>query len=515
MTTRRDELNAYTFANGRLVSHFLGGPAGGGRREAPRPLRGVVPGAVAGAVVLAAFGAWGMFRPVAPEGWDTPGRQVIVAGESTTRYVVLRTEGRGARLHPVLNMTSARLLLAPDRHEVVTVDESVLDSGRLPHGPTLGIPYAPDRLPSAAEAGAAMRWAMCSTAAGAGPAEEAVFVLAPHESGRLDGRERLRAGELLYVQGPDGKRYVVDAEGRAHRLPADELLIREVAGHGRTPHRVSAAWLATLHKGDPIRFPRIPGTPGADAGVGGGHRVGTVLRATDGSGDRMYVVLPGQVAPVTDFTARLLLNSPALETLGQHGRPRRVSAASIHPGPAYGAHWSWPRGLPRVVDSADAARQSPSTSSRAAAPPARATVCSVLEDVDRRTGRTTVGTWAGTRYPVALPDGRASAYVTPGAGQLVRQFQGTRTSSGPLFLVTDNGLRYALQSNGDSAREDAGIGLAKSGQERAAAGAEPRQAQSRLGYGEVDPAPLPAPWSSLLPLGPRLSTGAARQPQGS
>ena len=103
--------------------------------------------------------------------------------------------------------------------------------------------------------------------------------------------------------------------------------------------------------------------------------------------------------------------------------------------------------------------------------------------------------------------------MTPGSGQLYRQFQGSETEAGAVFLVTDTGLRYALQSNSDSATDDAGIGT--SAEKRKQLLAEAKQAQTRLGYKEADPAPIPASWSAFLPTGPRLSTAAARQPQGS
>jgi hypothetical protein len=114
-----------------------------------------------------------------------------------------------------------------------------------------------------------------------------------------------------------------------------------------------------------------------------------------------------------------------------------------------------------------------------------------------------------------LPNGSSSAYVTPGSGQLFRQFKGATTDTGFLFLVTDTGLRYAMQSNGDTATDDSGIGSSGSEEEKRARQQEEQQAQNRLGYKGVDPVPVPAAWSTFLPTGPRLSTGAARQPQGS
>lgn len=79
-------------------------------------------------------------------------------------------------------------------------------------------------------------------------------------------------------------------------------------------------WLATLHEGSPLVFPRIPGTVGAPAHIKGQlsaeeDRVGMVLRTTTGEGTAYYVVLDGKVQPVSQFTAWLLTSSPQTATL--------------------------------------------------------------------------------------------------------------------------------------------------------------------------------------------------------
>jgi type VII secretion protein EccB len=510
MASRRDELNAYTFAKRRLVAQFVQPNSTGSEEGAPRPLRGVLPGVIVGVVVLAVFGAWGMFRPVAPKNWDSPGENVIIASKSTTRYVVLKT-GKTKQLHPVLNMASAKLLLNPDKGTVIKVDESVLDNGKIRHGATLGIPYAPDRLPDAKEAGAAKRWAVCERPGEGGRAiQKAAFVFADREKSRTDGEGRLSGGDLLYVEGPapERTRYIVDGAGTAYPVKNNELLLRQLVGQGRTPQRVSAGWLDTLHKGDEVDFPSIEGTPGAPANVPGElddevNKVGMVLTATDGTKKQQYVVLPGRVAPVTDFTAKLLLNSRELIELGQDGQATSVSAAAFQPGEAFGADKKWPRHAPKPVNSASTDEGS------------RNTVCNVLREVDEDNGSTTLSTWAGDEFPAPLPTGSSSAYVTPGTGLLFRQFSGANTRAGFLFLVTDTGLRYAMQSNGDNPADDSGIGSSGSAEEKKARLLEAQQAQNRLGYKDVDPQPVPAAWSAFLPTGPRLSTAAARQPQGS
>ncbi|GGY35877.1 type VII secretion protein EccB [Streptomyces omiyaensis] len=507
MASRRDELNAYTFAKRRLVAQFVQPNSTGSEEGAPRPLRAVVPGAIVGVVILAVFGAWGMFKPVAPKDWDKPGQNVIIADKSTTRYVVLKT-GDKVQLHPVLNMSSAKLLLDPDKDKIITVAESVLDSGKIPHGATLGIPYAPDRLPSVGEAGAAKRWAVCERPGEGGRAiQKAAFVLAAREEAKTDGPERLTGGQLLYVEGPDRARYVVDAKGTAYPVEKDELLLRQLVGQGREAQRVSETWLNTLHKGDTVSFPRVPGEPGAASGASGlppeVGKVGMVLSATDGTKKQMYVVLQDRVAPVSDFTAKLLLNSRQLVELGQAGQATSVSGGAFRPGAAFGKDKKWPKAAPVPVNEAGTREGT------------RNTVCNVLRAVDEETGATTLSTWAGKDFPATLPTGSSSAYVTPGSGQLFRQFKGSTTASGFLFLVTDTGLRYAMQSNGDTATDDSGIGSSGSDEEKQARQAEAQQAQNRLGYKNIEPLPVPAEWSTFLPTGPRLSTGGARQPQGS
>ncbi|WP_460070122.1 type VII secretion protein EccB [Streptomyces sp. YKOK-I1] len=507
MASRRDELNAYTFAKRRMLASFLQPSATGSEEGAPKPLAAVVPGAVVGVVVLAVFGAIGLFSPTAPKGWNDPEEHVIVASDSTTRYVVLKTDGE-KQLHPVLNMASAKLLLDPGKSSVITVDEKVLDSGKLPHGATIGIPYAPDRLPPADEARTGKRWAVCERPGEGGRAiQKAAFVLAAKERARTEGDNRLSGGDLMYVVGPDGRtQYVVDATGTGYRLadPDDKELLKALDTQGRAPQRVSQEWLDTLHKGDEISIPTIQGTPGAEANAGdllGEYdKVGMVIKALDGRRMQYYVVESGGVARISEFTATLLLNSGALVGVGQAGEAQKVSPGAVVDSTDFKDDDNWPTYKPKMVNSG------------AGATTGRNTVCNVLRSVGAKNA-TTLSTWAGTDFPAELPTGASSAYVTAGSGLLYRQVQGTDAKSGGVFLVTDTGLRYALQSNSDSATGDEGIGT--SAKQRETELNEARIAQIRLGYEKVTPAPVPAVWSTFLPTGPRLSESAARQPQGS
>lgn len=516
MASRRDELNAYTFAKKRLIAAFLQPSATGTDEAAPRPLRAVLPGVVVGALLLAGFGAWGIFKPKVPAGWDKAGAHVIVGSESTTRYVVLETKGV-KRLHPVLNFSSAKLLLDPGESSVIQVAESELDNGKLQRGPMLGIPYAPDRLPGADEAGRNKLWAVCEQpGAGDGDAvQRAVFLLAERETDKVGGKQQLRDGQALYVEadGGSGTRYLVDAEGTQHvigttggdKLSArDEILRRALFGDGAQPQKVTKDWLGTLHTGAPIDFPRLPGKVGAPAGVSGLDprldKVGTVLKAVAGTGMQQYVVLPGAVAPVSDLVARLILTSPEAETLGQKAQATQVGPQSFTSSPdEFYAAYGWPKDVPTQANDTSAGS---------------GTVCNVLHGVSSA-GVPKLTTWAGARYPVAFLDGATSAYVTPGSGELYRQFNGSSPTTGSLFLVTDTGLRYAVQTNNDSSADPSKIGADPTPGTAEEQAAQVNQAQTRLGYKDVRPVPVPENWSALLPKGPRLDTNSAKQPQSS
>src|SRR5262249_17022760 len=143
----------------------------------------VMPSLGLGMVLTLVFVGWGVIKPGAPEGWDTPGEYIVVDSDSTTRYVVIDDKDPGGRktatLHPVLNYASAKLLLDKGKGDVIEVKGDVIDKSGLPHGATLGIPYAPDRLPDAKDAEKAKVWAVCERpASGSGSSvDRAVFVL--------------------------------------------------------------------------------------------------------------------------------------------------------------------------------------------------------------------------------------------------------------------------------------------------------------------------------------------------
>lgn len=516
MASRKEQLNAYTFARKRVVAAFLQPSPSGSDEGAPRPLRTLMPGLVIGAVLLAGFGAWGLIKPPEPKDWDAPGKHVIVADESTTRYVILNdSDTHKPVLHPVLNMASARLLLDPGAYDVIKVKESVLDHSGLKHGATIGIPYAPDRLPKADDAGRTKVWAVCDRPGGGSSrtAQQAVFVLGGDEAAVMSGPSALKGDQVLYVesqgkdqtqdqtqdqgQAQDKVQYLVDRDGTKFELGDPDpktrnqkdvsLLLRTLFGENRQPQTVSDAWLDSLDTGTPIQFPEIPGS-GQSVKVAGVPRgsatVGTVLKAESGAGNQYYVVKQDGVAPISRFASLMLLQ--------KSGQPA-PEQISIPPNPLHFFLPSdWPQGDPTQVNTSTG--DSP-----------RDVSCSVLHGGATAGAKPRLTLWAGKDYPEQIVEGTSSAYVTPGSGLLYQEVRGTDTSGGTLYLVTDTGLRYAVSRNNDS------VAANKASDSRQ----EVNQASVRLGYQDVKPMSIPSAWSGLLPKGPELDTASAAQPQGS
>ncbi|MGF1430756.1 type VII secretion protein EccB [Kitasatospora sp. LaBMicrA B282] len=535
MASRRDELNAYTFARKRMVGAFLQPVGGGSDEDAPRPIRAVVPSLVVAAVLVAGFGAWGLLKPTAPKGWDS-GNDIILGKDSTTRYVVLTSADGTKMLHPVLNMASAKLVL-PANSKVVIVADSAIDAYKS-HGPTIGIPYAPDKLPSAADAGVAKKWSVCDRpGSDAAHPNQAVFVAAGADAAMLDRPDhRLSGGQVLWVQGTAqngaaGTQYLVDAGGRKHPIgtPAmsgDQRIALQLAlfGDGAAPQPVSNEWLNTLPAASAITFPQVPGTgqqqvPSAVQLTDPGQRfVGQLVTfQSDPSAQVNYFVVgQGQLYRVSQFQAELIRENPSTQQYAYGGHAPTYGAITpadnaryLQTSTALGGDDQWPQSKPGTsVNAGGSADSAP-----------RQVICSTFEGMAADgSGNQVVqqSVWAGTEYPAAATPGLTSAYVSPGHGLFYRAMDNGTGGSGSDFLLTDTGLRYSVPATS----EGTVAGASPSPSPNPSAAAQPAQpqtneAQARLGYPGTTPVPVPKSWSDLVPAGPELNTNAATQVQNS
>ncbi|MFF2751055.1 type VII secretion protein EccB [Kitasatospora sp. NPDC058048] len=559
MASRRDELNAYTFARKRTVGAFLLPAGGGSDEDAPRPVKAVLPSVLAGAVFVAGFGLWGVFKPSAPVKWDD-GKNIIQGKQSTTRYVVLIDQDQKTkRLHQVLNMSSARLVL-PAGAKVVVVDDGVLD--RYPnHGPTIGIPYAPDKLPTTDNASKQMKWAVCDRPGSDDKQEtvnQAVFVAAGEDAAVLAAKDRmLGPDQLLLVQQADEQQvsaapvpgqpaaagaavYLVDAQGRRHLIGTPQsddrerkALITAVFGPNAVPQRVKREWLETLVDATPVTFPSVDGvadSQGANSKVElsnqADRRVGRLVHYQD----RHYVVGKEQLYLVTPFQADLIRQNPAYQMLYKYDQDKKPRSDEMTP--ADNAQWGVDAPLKGTVADWPLKTGAP-VNNQQDRQDARMVVCSTYDGVaeDGTTPKRSV--WAGTLYPAPYNNGAGAAYVTPGHGLFYRSLDHSAAGSGSDFLITETGLRYSVPSNGDGGpRPGASPQPGQSGTPKPPAppagatptpGAtaqgsgqqpeEPGGNQARLGYQGVKPLPVPKEWSNLVPAGPPLTATGAVQPQ--
>ena len=141
MATKKDLVEAYSFSRRRLVTAFVSGAPGGREVEPSRPGRTVV-GGLALAVLLAAGAAIaGVFAPRTPEDWQQPG--LVISKETGAAYVILESDQD--ELRPVINTTSARLILGDDA-EPTLISQDTIDDQRI--GDDLGIFGAPASVPT-------------------------------------------------------------------------------------------------------------------------------------------------------------------------------------------------------------------------------------------------------------------------------------------------------------------------------------------------------------------------------
>lgn len=323
VTSTKDNLQAYRFMNRRVRAAVLDGDADSGERPLSRLGTGTYAGIFVTVALLAVAGIVGILRPGGSSAWQEPGA-FIVESETGARYVFLE----GA-LHPVLNYSSARLLLGEQLH-VVSVSVRSLESA--PHGPPVGITSAPDSLPDAAHVSGST-WSVCAVgdAADGGPFRTAIF---PGRS--IDGDE-VPSGQGYLLRTADGRSYLV-AQGHAFAI-ADRWLAA-LGYRGAVGIEVANDFVASLPPGEPIAPLAVPGLgeqgpplPGSSDPVA----VGTVFV------DRLdahYLMNRAGLAALTPLQADLLLADPRLASAYSGNTPTavpvsqaQITAAGLPPPP--------------------------------------------------------------------------------------------------------------------------------------------------------------------------------------
>ena len=152
VVSTKDNLQAHRFMRHRVRAALIEGDPDAGERPLSRLGLGTYAGIFAAVALLAVAGIVGVLRPGVSTAWAETGA-LILESETGSRFVSL-----AGTLHPVLNYASARLILGEQLHGV-SVSAGTLTS--VPHGPTVGIPSAPDSLPDPARM-AGSTWSVCA-----------------------------------------------------------------------------------------------------------------------------------------------------------------------------------------------------------------------------------------------------------------------------------------------------------------------------------------------------------------
>ncbi len=449
MSSKRDLVEAHSFNRRRLVTAFVSGAPGGREVEPVRYGRTLVGGIVLALLLVAGAAVSGFLKPTVPSDWRRD--KLVIGKTSGARFVAYQD-----KLYPVINTTSARLLLSKDGGmDVVFVPDAKIAAAE--QGPTIGIPGAPDIVPEPA-ALVPSGWGACTDGDGG---VRVSLLDTPAVTAATD--------EALVVESGD-RTWVVTGEHR-HALPAGkqrDAVLRALGLAGEPVRPVPGTWLDLVSPGEDFApFAVTDQGRRVQTGVPGLDRVGTPL-LVDG---RPYLLgAGGRLVQLTDFAHTIYRSSGP----GAQYDELEVSAADVSKLRTASGAPPYPKDWPST-------RVRPST--RPDSP------CLLL----------TTGTESAPVVELARPrdevtsttGGTLTQEVSPGHGALVRTSTAGVLGAGTVFLVDSTGTRFAL---GD-----------RSGA---------RGAQVALGYAEEQPRAVPKSWMDLFVDGPSLSAQAAGQASG-
>jgi type VII secretion protein EccB len=443
--------------------------------------RAVLMGALILITGLAGCFVFSLIRPNGQAGSNA----VLADRETAALYVRV-----GDDLHPVLNLTSARLIVGKPVNPA-TVKSSELD--RFSRGNLIGIPGAPERMVQNASHDA--NWTVCEAVSEAAQGSHAVHstgvtVIAgtPDSSGARAAAIVPGQAMLVEFTSDKGTSSWLLWEGKRSQIDLTNHAVTTALGLGAdvpAPRPIAAGLFNAIPEAPALTAPVIPNA-GTPANYPVPAPIGAVVTsyAVDPGSMRYYSVLPDGLQPISPVLAAILRNTnsygldqpprlpadevaklPVSRMLDTSRFPdRQVALVDAAKDPVACAYWSKPAG---------AASSSLSLLAGSALP--------VPESV--RTVNLIGGGSPGVATRVALAPGTGYFTQTVGGGS-------TSPGTGSLFWVSDTGVRYGI----DNEAENGAAGRGKT--------------VEALG---LTPPPVPIPWSilSLFATGPTLSRADA------
>ncbi len=422
MSVRRDQVDAQKYVNRRLTNALLTSDANTQESPLRSVSRATIVSAVVGTLVVLGFLAYGFVSRGGNTDWQEEGA-VVVARETGTRFVYL-----SGLLHPVANLTSARLIAGGKSDVVYVSQNSIAEAAR---GVPLGILGAPDTVPAVEEL-VHEDWTACSALVElpSGAVVPSVRV-AP---GVPEPREVLPQERALLVEIDGSVELVWDgARWPMNNVPA---VLTAFNAPAVRPLPVGAAWgnVVPAARGV-LELPDIPGR-GTPAGAVGGQEtlIGQVFVVDQGDADQYYLAVADGLMPVTDPVAALVMADPRTSQLyGGTVEAGRIDAAQVN---TIGLSSTSPIGIavPDVMPQLANADLGASTGLCVtypldqAAPVEVSIVEPLLLDVPDGVGLGAVD------YVVA-----DSVALAPDHGALVRAKQPDGSLTGTIYLITDQG----------------------------------------------------------------------------
>jgi type VII secretion protein EccB len=242
--------------------------------------------------------------------WFKPAGQVgnssILADRDTgALYVIV-----DSRLHPALNLTSARLITGEAKNPTFLKSDEL---AKYPTGPTVGIVGAPAAMPI--RTAAASDWALCDTAptatamTSAANAPVVTAIAGPLTLGDRSAPLAMPNAILASYNGQtyiiwDGKRSQIDLSNKAVALALG------VDSSAPQPIPLSRALFDAMPATDPLASPAVPGAGQPSRwDIAPGAVIGSVLSVRDlqqAGADTFYVLLTDGVQRISPFVASLL-----------------------------------------------------------------------------------------------------------------------------------------------------------------------------------------------------------------
>lgn len=498
MATRKDQLDAFVFARRRMVANLVAPSPTGSDEAAPRPVKTFFTSAILSAIAVAGVAVLGVFKPSAPSGWESG---LAIDSSSGAPYVY---SPQDKELHPVLNTTSARLLLGKN-FKKFDVPDSVINGSNMSIGAPIGILDAPPDVPTAGNVDL-NQWTLCLDSADharqAQPGGKTVLEVG------YGPRNESTADQIGFVvHDPRNKNYLVSGD---YAYPVADngvltaLTSTSVAPGGTEGPWVSDAWLSAFRSGTPLQLPTVEGLGDPVPGQPGRHvgDYGTLTGANDQQVG--YIETRDGLVEVSYFVYTLYTAGPATLS-GAHQIPDLTESAVVaaqpkdertDPTSLLNAGGDWPQNRLTTLDS-DAQTSG------------FGVLCvNFSGGFDGDLPHLTL--YYGTQLPQKLPAGITVpsngqsphadyVMVEPGHAALARDVSGgVSQNSGPEYLVPDTGIRYLMTPNATlPGKGPNGSSITTS-------------AAAQLQYtGVVKPTPVPDNWMRLIPVGSPLDPQAA------